>query len=156
MLSKSESIIVVGAGTFGLSTAWHLARAGYTDVTVIDRHDAPSIASAGYDLNKIFRTEYAEEAYTRLAKEAREVWLNEPVLRGCYHESGCTLRACLLGLLVTDRVDCRHLCRLRAQFTEVRNRSRPFLLLGAKLISLPQRRKLRGSRQQLASSWRRV
>ncbi|GAA5997594.1 NAD(P)/FAD-dependent oxidoreductase [Rhodotorula paludigena] len=94
MLSKSESIIVVGAGTFGLSTAWHLARAGYTDVTVIDRHDAPSIASAGNDLNKIFRTEYAEEAYTRLAKEAREVWLNEPVLRGCYHESGYIFAVC--------------------------------------------------------------
>ncbi|GJN94164.1 hypothetical protein Rhopal_007238-T1 [Rhodotorula paludigena] len=63
-------------------------------MTVIDRHDAPSIASAGYDLNKIFRTEYAEEAYTRLAKEAREVWLNEPVLRGCYHESGYIFAVC--------------------------------------------------------------
>ncbi|GAA6048760.1 hypothetical protein JCM3770_003947 [Rhodotorula araucariae] len=81
-------ILIVGAGTFGLSTAWHLAKAGYTDVTVLDRHEVPSVASAGSDLNKIFRTEYAEELYTRLAKEAREVWLSEPILKGCYHENG--------------------------------------------------------------------
>lgn len=30
---KTDSIIIVGAGIFGLGTAIHLARRGYTDVT---------------------------------------------------------------------------------------------------------------------------
>jgi sarcosine oxidase/L-pipecolate oxidase len=35
--TKNEPIIIVGAGAFGLSTALHLARRGYTDVTVFDK-----------------------------------------------------------------------------------------------------------------------
>lgn len=35
--NKNDPIIIVGAGAFGLSTALHLARRGYTDVTVFDK-----------------------------------------------------------------------------------------------------------------------
>jgi hypothetical protein len=35
--AKTDSIIIVGAGIFGLSTAIHLARRGYTNVTVFDK-----------------------------------------------------------------------------------------------------------------------
>lgn len=77
-----------GGGTFGLSTAWHLVRNGYTHVTVLDRHDLPSQDSAGFDLNKIFRTEYASPLFSRLSHEARAAWLAEEVLEGCYHETG--------------------------------------------------------------------
>ena len=34
-----DPIVVVGAGAFGLSTSLHLAVRGYSDVTVLDRHD---------------------------------------------------------------------------------------------------------------------
>lgn len=37
--TKTDSIIVVGAGVFGLSTALHLAQRGYTKVTVLDKTD---------------------------------------------------------------------------------------------------------------------
>lgn len=37
-MNKEDSIIIVGAGIFGLSTALHLASSGYSDVTVFDRH----------------------------------------------------------------------------------------------------------------------
>ncbi|GAA6020769.1 hypothetical protein JCM10207_002017 [Rhodosporidiobolus poonsookiae] len=87
-MDKNASILVIGAGTFGLSTAWHLVRDGYTNITVIDRHEAPSVASAGHDLNKIFRLEYAVDLYTQMAVEARKAWLEEPVLKGLYHENG--------------------------------------------------------------------
>ena len=36
-LNKDDAIIIVGAGIFGLSTAVHLSRRGYTNVTVYDR-----------------------------------------------------------------------------------------------------------------------
>lgn len=35
--NKDDPINVVGAGIFGLSTALHLARRGYTKVTVFDK-----------------------------------------------------------------------------------------------------------------------
>lgn len=35
--SKAAPIVIVGAGVFGLSTAIHLARRGYTNVTILDK-----------------------------------------------------------------------------------------------------------------------
>lgn len=65
--AKDDSILIVGAGVFGLSTALHLARDGYTNITVLDRATVPSQYSAGHDLNKIVRAEYEDPFYTELA-----------------------------------------------------------------------------------------
>lgn len=46
-------ILIIGAGTWGASTALHLARRGYTNVTVLDAYHQPSAISAGNDVNKI-------------------------------------------------------------------------------------------------------
>lgn len=52
-LHKESRILIVGGGTWGCSTALHLARRGYTNVTVLDGHDIPSPIAAGNDINKI-------------------------------------------------------------------------------------------------------
>ncbi|TFK52789.1 hypothetical protein OE88DRAFT_1656378 [Heliocybe sulcata] len=49
---KDASILIVGAGTFGLSTAFHLVERGYKDVTCMDRWAVPSKSSAGWDISK--------------------------------------------------------------------------------------------------------
>jgi sarcosine oxidase/L-pipecolate oxidase len=46
-------ILIVGAGTWGCSTALHLARRGYKNITVLDAYEVPSPISAGNDVNKI-------------------------------------------------------------------------------------------------------
>jgi len=52
-LTTASRIIVIGAGTFGLSTAFHLLGRGYTDVTVLDRaRGLPAVDAAGTDINK--------------------------------------------------------------------------------------------------------
>lgn len=38
-LQKTDPIVIIGAGAFGLSTSLHLALRGYKNVTVFDRHD---------------------------------------------------------------------------------------------------------------------
>jgi len=48
-----SSILIVGAGTWGCSTALHLARRDHKDITVLDAYDLPSSISAGNDINKI-------------------------------------------------------------------------------------------------------
>lgn len=50
---SSTSILIVGCGTWGSSTALHLARRGYKNVTVLDPYEVPSAISAGNDVNKI-------------------------------------------------------------------------------------------------------
>lgn len=49
----TSRILIIGGGTWGSSTALHLARRGYINVTVLDAYDAPSAISAGNDINKI-------------------------------------------------------------------------------------------------------
>ncbi|KAM3499836.1 hypothetical protein MY11210_009585 [Beauveria gryllotalpidicola] len=86
-LSHSTPIIIVGAGVFGLSTAWWLARAGYHNVRVLDRWKVPSPSSAGYDRNKIIRTEYVDGHFSVLSQEAIQLW-REPLWKDIFHPTG--------------------------------------------------------------------
>ncbi len=71
-LAKSDPIVIVGAGAFGLSTALRLSEAGYHDITVLEKDDAiPSRFSAANDLNKIVRAEYEDPFYTALTLVCR-------------------------------------------------------------------------------------
>jgi sarcosine oxidase/L-pipecolate oxidase len=52
-LNCHSSILIVGGGTWGCSTALQLVRRGYKNITVLDAHQIPSPISAGNDVNKI-------------------------------------------------------------------------------------------------------
>ncbi|CAL5872044.1 uncharacterized protein PFLUO_LOCUS6301 [Penicillium psychrofluorescens] len=81
-MEKGDSVIVVGAGVFGLSTALHLARRGY-NVTVFDRqaYDESQYSylqgadAASADINKIIRSAYGGQTeYQSLSTEAIAAW----------------------------------------------------------------------------------
>lgn len=79
-ISKSDPIIILGAGAFGLSTALHLSEAGYTNITVLDKgKEVPSGYSAANDVNKILRAEYEDRFYTDLAIVSRSHTTSIPV-----------------------------------------------------------------------------
>ena len=66
-LQKSDPIIIIGAGAFGLSTALHLLKSGYDNITILEKDEQiPSRYSAANDLNKIVRAEYEDPFYTEL------------------------------------------------------------------------------------------
>jgi ribulose 1,5-bisphosphate synthetase/thiazole synthase len=44
-IDTNSSIVIVGAGIFGLSTAYQLASEGYRNIVVLDRHMPPVRAS---------------------------------------------------------------------------------------------------------------
>ncbi|KXT01699.1 hypothetical protein AC578_2725 [Pseudocercospora eumusae] len=99
---KSSSILIVGAGTWGSSTALHLARRGYNDVKVLDPYDFPSAISAGNDVNKIKGWQDTEssdggddESFVRttVSAEATAAWENDPVFVPYYHETGYVIAA---------------------------------------------------------------
>ena len=52
-VKQDSPIVIVGAGCFGLSTAYHLLKRGFTNVTVLDRAETlPAKDAASTDLNK--------------------------------------------------------------------------------------------------------
>ncbi|KZT65784.1 FAD dependent oxidoreductase [Daedalea quercina L-15889] len=81
--SAKPKVIIVGAGIFGLSTAYYLADDGYK-IAIFDQHPYdrgdgyklnPGSIAASVDENKILRASYGDELYyQRLAYEAREIW----------------------------------------------------------------------------------
>ncbi|KAJ5111990.1 hypothetical protein N7532_000035 [Penicillium argentinense] len=84
MTSPESSVIIVGGGVFGLSTALWLARGGYKKVTIFDRcafeenfyDPSNGCDGASADINKIFRATYGAQTHSQdLALEAKEIWL---------------------------------------------------------------------------------
>ncbi|KAJ9620083.1 hypothetical protein H2204_012393 [Knufia peltigerae] len=80
---KNASIIIVGAGVFGLSTAIHLARRGFKNITVFDKqpyHESrysyfKGCDAASADMNKIFRSAYGGQTeYQALSLDAFDEW----------------------------------------------------------------------------------
>jgi len=49
----TSKILIIGAGTFGLSTAYHLQEGGFRDMVVLDRAvELPARDAASTDINK--------------------------------------------------------------------------------------------------------
>lgn len=100
MMQKSSPLLIIGAGTWGTSTALHLARRGYTNVTVLDPYPIPSTISAGNDVNKIISPgQYNKgndevDINEELTQEAFEAWNNDPLFKPYYRDTGLLMAAC--------------------------------------------------------------
>ncbi|EHL03147.1 putative L-pipecolate oxidase [Glarea lozoyensis 74030] len=95
-----KSILIVGSGVFGLSTAWSLAKRpefSKTKITIVDRSSFPAPDGSSIDTSRIIRPDYADPAYAALAAKAHETWRqqgpDELGGSGRYSESGLTLVA---------------------------------------------------------------
>lgn len=88
---KLSPIIIVGAGVFGLSTAWELTQRGYSNVTVLDRFMPPVPDGSSVDLSRVIRVDYADEVYGKMAREALRGWKTE--YSNHFHNSGFVMLA---------------------------------------------------------------
>ncbi|KAI0537206.1 fructosyl amine:oxygen oxidoreductase [Xylaria digitata] len=100
MVHKSDSVLIIGGGTWGCGIALELARNGYSSVTVLDGEDVPSSIAAGNDLNKIMEEGSQSEgdtdaayAWNRLHDLCTTAWLNDPVYKLYYHRTGYVMAA---------------------------------------------------------------
>ncbi|KAI9760597.1 MAG: hypothetical protein M4579_001566 [Chaenotheca gracillima] len=80
-----SSVLIVGAGIFGTSTAYHLSlqasdHPGRT-VTILDRAPFPPAPAASTDYNKIVRADYGVSYYMELGYEAMDAWATWPIFR---------------------------------------------------------------------------
>ena len=77
--------LVIGAGVHGLSTAWHLAEQGQTDVLVVDKSGVAAGAS-GIACG-VVRNNYFQPAMSELMAACVEIWESDPEAFA-YHGSG--------------------------------------------------------------------
>src|ERR671936_358623 len=71
LIPQSVSVLVIGAGVHGLSTAWHLATRG-EDVLVVDKRTVAAGAS-GIACG-VVRNNYFQPAMTELMAECVAIW----------------------------------------------------------------------------------
>jgi sarcosine oxidase/L-pipecolate oxidase len=95
--NDEPSVLIVGAGTFGTSTAYHLSHQ-YKDpsrITIIDRWEPMAPLSekqaAAIDTNRIIRTDYESPMYCNLANEAIHPWFWNMAVQGHFHKTGWTV-----------------------------------------------------------------
>lgn len=95
MAPSHSDILIVGAGIFGTSTAYHLSlpHCDSLSITVLDRSSAPPHEAASTDINKIVRADYTTPLYMDLAYETMDAWKTWPLLQSkdrqrFFHESG--------------------------------------------------------------------
>jgi len=73
-MPRSSDVVVVGAGTFGAWTAWHLRRAGHT-VTLVDAFGAGNSRASSGGESRIIRMGYGDRTlYSRWALESLPQW----------------------------------------------------------------------------------
>jgi sarcosine oxidase len=69
-----DSVVIVGAGTFGASLAWWLARAG-TDVTLVDQFEPGDARASSGGETRLIRCGHGDDPdYTASARRARALW----------------------------------------------------------------------------------
>ncbi|KAF8420632.1 FAD dependent oxidoreductase [Tirmania nivea] len=79
---RYESVVIVGSGVFGLSTALSLSlhnaslppSAPKTKITVIDRHSFPAPDGSSIDSSRIVRADYKDPHYASLCLAAQARW----------------------------------------------------------------------------------
>ncbi|ETN39989.1 uncharacterized protein HMPREF1541_04264 [Cyphellophora europaea CBS 101466] len=86
----NSDVLIVGAGIFGVSTAYYLSLSlpDASRVTVLDRAPVPSRQAASTDINKIVRADYSKAFYMDLAYEALDLWTKEAWLQEHFHQTG--------------------------------------------------------------------
>ena len=87
MPSTDDSIIIVGAGVFGLSTTLELRLRGYHKITVIDRMLPPVPDGSSVDISRVIRSDYTDPFYAKLASEAMDAWISDD-WKQFYYNSG--------------------------------------------------------------------
>lgn len=91
MSAAQQSYIIVGAGVFGVSTAYELIKKyPEASITLIDRDefDADSRVAASWDWNKVVRADYDDIVYCKMALEAQDIFKSDPLWKPYFHETG--------------------------------------------------------------------
>lgn len=103
MENTPGSILIIGSGVFGLTTAWALTkrpRFANTKLTIVDHvrgGSFPPDDAASVDLSRVIRADYADPDYAALGAEAQALWREKGDEKvggqGRYSETGLVVMA---------------------------------------------------------------
>ncbi|KAF2025787.1 FAD/NAD(P)-binding domain-containing protein [Setomelanomma holmii] len=111
------TILIIGAGTFGTSTAYHLSHQykNSSRITIIDRWDPKAKLeekqAAAIDTNRIIRTDYESGMYCDLANEAIHPWFWNIAVQGHFHKAQT-------GWVVLDKKDGEFAVKVKECFVK--------------------------------------
>lgn len=86
-----KSYIIVGAGVFGVSTAFHLIKKyPNADITIVDRDafDQDTRVAASWDWNKVVRADYDDIVYCKMAIEAQDMFKTDNLWKPYFYQTG--------------------------------------------------------------------
>ena len=97
--TAAPSILIIGAGVFGLSTALSLLKRPHyatSHITILDSSETlPNPSGSSVDASRIIRADYSNPLYSRLAAQAQLLWRDTTAEGwggdGRYHEPGFVL-----------------------------------------------------------------
>ncbi|KAL4893024.1 FAD dependent oxidoreductase [Aspergillus ambiguus] len=90
-MEKNNKIVIIGAGIFGLSTAYQLASEGYRNIVVLDRHMPPVPDGSSSDISRVVRFDYADDDYLQIAYKAYLKWRDSPRYKGIFYPASYIL-----------------------------------------------------------------
>ena len=73
--TRGRRLTIIGGGVMGLMTAYYAAPLA-SSVTVLDKSRVGDPATASFALTRLVRNDYLDPQYSRLAFEARQLWLD--------------------------------------------------------------------------------
>lgn len=92
MAQVNDSVLIIGAGVFGISTAYHLLTRGFTDVTILERAETlPPADGTSNDFNRskklfqsfpIFSLTCSQLCERPIMTLSMQSWLMMPFSRG--------------------------------------------------------------------------
>ena len=85
-IASGSVIVIVGAGAFGVSTAYSLIKERPSAHVILI--DEAREQGASFDPSKVVRADYGDKLYMKIALEALDLWRSDPLFRPFYHETG--------------------------------------------------------------------
>jgi sarcosine oxidase / L-pipecolate oxidase len=100
-MSGPSSVLIIGAGEFGIATARaiiHDPKYANCKITILDASpQLPNLSGSSVDSSRIIRADYPSLLYAKLGLEAQRLWRDTSDTgwggQGRYHESGIVLTA---------------------------------------------------------------
>jgi glycine/D-amino acid oxidase-like deaminating enzyme len=86
-----KSYLIVGAGVFGVSTAFHLIKKyPNADITIVDRDafDQDTRVAASWDWNKVVRADYDDIVYCKMAIESQDMFKTDNLWKPYFYQTG--------------------------------------------------------------------
>lgn len=103
---KAHKYLIIGAGVFGLSTAWHLLNDGCNDIPILDQ---PNSLAPSQEVSKFFRLDYTDPERMKLVMRSKVLWEKDDLFKPYLKQTGRVVAYSAAQCGTLDGIDYAHL-----------------------------------------------